>query len=88
MELGSWGNSDDPRFNYPRPVDYGSAASLLVDAEIWGTLGGFDEQFAPHTMRTLIFVSLSGPWEASHLSTRRGSDALRGSHIALIRVRG
>ena len=46
----NWGrgeNSDDPRFNYPRSVDYGSAASLLVDAEIWGTLGGFDEQFAP-----------------------------------------
>ena len=45
--------------------------SLLVDAEIWATLGGFDEQFAPAYCRTLIFVSLSGPWKQSSINPAR-----------------
>ena len=61
----NWGrgeNSDDPKFNYPRPVDYGSAASLLVDAEIWeAPWVALMSSLPQHTMRTLIFVSLSGP---------------------------
>jgi len=36
-----------PEFNYVREVDYGSAAALLVRAEVWELAGGFDERFAP-----------------------------------------
>jgi GT2 family glycosyltransferase/glycosyltransferase involved in cell wall biosynthesis len=32
---------------YRREVDYGSAAALLVRTELWRTLGGYDERFAP-----------------------------------------
>jgi GT2 family glycosyltransferase/tetratricopeptide (TPR) repeat protein len=37
----------DPRFNFPREVDYCSAACLLVRAELFGQLGGFDARYAP-----------------------------------------
>ncbi len=43
-----WGASpDDRRFNFAREVDYCSAASLLVRAEIFNRLGGFDRRYAP-----------------------------------------
>jgi GT2 family glycosyltransferase len=46
----NWGRGEkpgDPRFNYPREVDYGSAAALMVERALWEQIGGFDEAFAP-----------------------------------------
>ena len=46
----NWGrgeNPGDPRFSYPREVDYGSAAALMVERKLWERIGGFDESFAP-----------------------------------------
>lgn len=46
----NWGRGDDPadpRFCYPREVDYGSAAALMVRRSLWQDVGGFDETFAP-----------------------------------------
>jgi GT2 family glycosyltransferase len=43
-----WGASpDDRRFNFAREVDYCSAASLLIKKELFQSLGGFDQRFAP-----------------------------------------
>jgi hypothetical protein len=44
------GRGDDPalfQYEYRREVDYGSAAALMVKAELWRALGGFDERFLP-----------------------------------------
>ncbi len=44
------GRGDDPfksEYNFPRDVDYCSAASLLVRTEILRETGGFDERYAP-----------------------------------------
>lgn len=46
----NWGRTGDPEageFNYVRPVDYCSGASLLVPAELFRRLGGFDERYVP-----------------------------------------
>jgi GT2 family glycosyltransferase/glycosyltransferase involved in cell wall biosynthesis len=46
----NWGRGEDPhdpRFSYPREVDYGSAAALMVERRLWERIGGFDESFAP-----------------------------------------
>ena len=46
----NWGRGEnplDPRFGYPRDVDYGSAAALMVRRSLWNEVGGFDERFAP-----------------------------------------
>ncbi len=46
----NWGRDEDPsepRYNYVREADYCSAAALMVDAQLWKTLGGFDERFSP-----------------------------------------
>ena len=37
----------DPRFNFPREVDYCSAACLLVRSDLFRQLGGFDSRYAP-----------------------------------------
>lgn len=36
-----------PYFNISRPVDYCSGASLMIRADLWRQLGGFDERYAP-----------------------------------------
>lgn len=38
---------NDPRFNFVRQVDYCSAACLLVRADLFHKLGGFDTRFEP-----------------------------------------
>ena len=46
----NWGRGEDPadpRFCYPREVDYGSAAALMIRRSLWQDIGGFDEAFAP-----------------------------------------
>jgi GT2 family glycosyltransferase/SAM-dependent methyltransferase len=46
----NYGRGEDPsrpQYEYTREIDYGSAAALLVRAELWRELGGFDERFAP-----------------------------------------
>jgi len=46
----NYGRMDDPerpRYNYRREVDYVSGACLMIRAELWSALSGFDERFAP-----------------------------------------
>lgn len=46
----NWGNGRDPfnpTYNYLRDVDYCSAASVLVDAELFRALHGFDTLYKP-----------------------------------------
>lgn len=46
----NYGRGDDAtaaRYAYVREVDYGSAAAMLVKADLWRELGGFDERYAP-----------------------------------------
>jgi GT2 family glycosyltransferase/SAM-dependent methyltransferase/glycosyltransferase involved in cell wall biosynthesis len=46
----NYGRGDDPglfQYEYRREVDYGSAAALMVSAELWREVGGFDERYLP-----------------------------------------
>ncbi len=44
---GNRKNPDDPEFNYVKEADYISGASLMIRADLWKKIGGFDERFAP-----------------------------------------
>ncbi len=44
---GRGGDMGAPVYNFARPVDYGSAAALLIRADLWREIGGFDERFSP-----------------------------------------
>lgn len=46
----NYGNGDDPDnlwYNYTKEVDYISGAAILLKKELWDSLNGFDETFAP-----------------------------------------
>jgi GT2 family glycosyltransferase len=46
----NYGRGDEPHhfpYSYRRETDYGSAAALMVRAEFWKDVGGFDERYAP-----------------------------------------
>jgi GT2 family glycosyltransferase/SAM-dependent methyltransferase len=46
----NYGRDQDPEhyeFGYAREVDYASAACLLVRADAWNEVGGYDERFLP-----------------------------------------
>jgi GT2 family glycosyltransferase/glycosyltransferase involved in cell wall biosynthesis/ADP-heptose:LPS heptosyltransferase/2-polyprenyl-3-methyl-5-hydroxy-6-metoxy-1,4-benzoquinol methylase/thioredoxin-like negative regulator of GroEL len=45
--FGRGGHPMDPAFNYVREVDYCSGASLMVKANLWNKIGGFDLRYAP-----------------------------------------
>lgn len=38
---------DHPMFNYVKEVDYISGASLLIKADLWKAIGGFDDRYTP-----------------------------------------
>ena len=46
----NYGRNDDPNlpeYSYARQVDYISGASIALPTELWESLGGFDELYAP-----------------------------------------
>lgn len=46
----NYGRGDPPdlfQYEYRRETDYGSAAALMVNTELWNEIGGFDERFMP-----------------------------------------
>lgn len=44
---GRFERPDDPRFLYRRDADYLSGAALMVDANLFRKVGGFDSRYAP-----------------------------------------
>jgi O-antigen biosynthesis protein len=46
----NWGrgqDKNDPRYSYMRDADYVSGAALMIRAELWNELNGFDARYAP-----------------------------------------
>ncbi len=46
----NFGHLDDPtkpEYNYVKEADYVSGAAIMIRADLWKQLGGFDEHFAP-----------------------------------------
>lgn len=44
---GRGGDPGHPHWSFRREIDYGSAAALLVSANLWRQVDGFDERFLP-----------------------------------------
>lgn len=47
LKYGQGMDSNAPRFNFVREVDYCSRAGLLIRSTLWRDIGGFDRRFAP-----------------------------------------
>lgn len=47
VNYGRHGDPQRPAYNYRRETDYGSAAALLVRADLFSELGGYDERYMP-----------------------------------------
>ncbi len=45
--FGKFDDPDKPAYNYLKEVDYVSGACMLIRADLWEKLNGFDEQFSP-----------------------------------------
>lgn len=45
--VGRFEKRDDPRYSYRRDVDYVSGAALLIEAALFGEVGGFDTRYTP-----------------------------------------
>lgn len=46
----NYGRLDDPskpEYNYVKEVDYISGAAIMIRAELWNQIGGFDERYVP-----------------------------------------
>ena len=44
---GRFDDPEKPEYNYVKEVDYISGASIMIRANLWNEIGGFDERFAP-----------------------------------------
>lgn len=44
---GRFEHPDDPRYDFPRQVDYCSGAAILIGKALFDKLGGFDAHYAP-----------------------------------------
>jgi O-antigen biosynthesis protein len=44
---GRFDDPNDPRYDYPREVDYCSGAAIVLSRELFAELGGFDTHYAP-----------------------------------------
>ena len=40
-------NPDEPEFTYVKETDYVSGAAIMIRADLWKEIGGFDERFCP-----------------------------------------
>lgn len=44
---GNRKDAGDPEYNYVKEADYISGAAIMIRKDLWNTIGGFDERFAP-----------------------------------------
>jgi GT2 family glycosyltransferase len=44
---GNQDHADRPEYNYVKEVDYISGAAIMINAELWKEIGGFDERYTP-----------------------------------------
>ena len=44
---GHLANPEDSEYNYVKEADYISGAAIMIRADLWNEIGGFDESFAP-----------------------------------------
>jgi O-antigen biosynthesis protein len=47
VNYGRGDRPDDFQYGYRRETDYGSAAALMVSADLWKATGGYDERYLP-----------------------------------------
>jgi O-antigen biosynthesis protein len=47
MNYGRGDDADRFQYEFRRETDYGSAAALMVSADLWKAIGGFDERYRP-----------------------------------------
>lgn len=44
---GRYDDPEKPEYNYVKEVDYISGAAIMIRADLWREIGGFDERYAP-----------------------------------------